>query len=318
MSTELSGAERDAIRAAAQWYARLASGVEDERTREQWQCWHAADPLHQQAWQRMQAVRDQMARVPGQLASGSLQGATQSRRQVLRGFVLLVSAGGLATLGWRSELGQSLAADYRTGIGERRRFQLADGSALMLDTASTVDVRYDANQRRLILRSGALWVQTASDAQHRPFLVQTPHGLVRALGTGFTVATQANGSHVAVLEKAVEVTAGRSPTAVRLEAGQQLTFSATQLGQPSASDGTVAAWTQGSLVVVDRPLGELLDELARYRHGWLRCDPRIAGLKVSGAFPLDDSDLALGALESGFPVQVVRRTRYWVTLVPRG
>lgn len=318
MSHELSSAERDAIRAAAQWYARLASGSEDEHTREQWQRWHAADPLHQQAWQRMQAVREQMTRVPGQLASGSLQGASHSRRQVLRGFVLLASAGGLATLGWRSELGQSLAADYRTGVGERRRFKLDDGSSLMLDTASAVDVRYDGNQRRLILRSGALWVETAADARQRPFLVETPHGLVRALGTRFTVATQISGSIVTVLEKAVEVTAGNSPAVVRLEAGQQLTFSATEMGRPGVSDASMAAWTQGSLIVVDRPLGELVDELARYRRGWLRCDPRIAGLKVSGAFPLDDSDLALGALESGFPVQVVRRTRYWVTLVPRG
>ena len=318
MSNELSSAERDAIRAAAQWYARLASGVHDERTYEQWQCWHATDPLHQQAWQRMEAVRKQMARVPGQLAADSLQDARHSRRQVLRGFVLLASASGLATLGWRSELGQSLAADYRTGVGEQRRFKLDDGSALMLDTASAVDVRYDGDQRRLLLRSGALWVETAADAQQRPFLVETPHGLVHALGTRFTVSTQASDSTVAVQEKAVEVTASHSPAIVRLEAGQQLTFSATELGQPRASDASVAAWTQGSLIVVNRPLGELIEELARYRHGWLRCDPRIAGIKVSGAFPLDDSDLALGALESGFPVQVIRRTRYWVTLVPRG
>lgn len=318
MSTELSSAERDAIRAAAQWYARLASGVEDERTRQDWQRWHAADPLHQQAWQRMEAVRSQMARVPGQLAAGSLQGASHSRRQVLRGFVLLASAGGLATLGWRSELGQSLAADYRTGVGERQRFTLDDGSALMLDTASAVDVRFDGNQRRLILRSGALWVQTAADARQRPFLVETPHGLVRALGTRFTVASQDGSSTVAVLEKAVEVSTRNAPTAIRLEAGQQLRFSAAGLGTPATSDASVAGWTQGSLLAVDRPLGELIEELGRYRNGWLRCDPRIAGLKVSGAFPLDDTDLALAALESGFPVRIVRRTGYWVTLVPRG
>lgn len=318
MNSGLSNAERDAIRAAAQWYARLASGVEDERARQDWQRWHNADPLHQQAWQRMEAVRQQMARVPGQLAAGSLQGATRSRRQVLRGFVLLAGAGGLATLGWRSELGHSLTADLRTGVGERKRIRLADGGALMLDTASAVDIRYDGQQRLLVLRAGALWVETAADAQQRPFLVETAHGRVRALGTRFTVATQADSSSVAVLEKAVEVTSRHAPAVVRLEAGQQMSFNETGLGTPTASDASVADWIQGSLVAVDRPLGELIDELARYRNGWLRCDPRIAGLKVSGAFPLDDTDLALAALESGFPVTVVRRTRYWVTLVPRG
>lgn len=317
MNEEPGSAEREAIRAAAQWYARLASGIEDPRTHREWQLWLAADPLHRQAWQRIEAVREQVARVPGRLAADSLQGASRSRRQVLRGVALLVSAGALGTLGWRSELGRGLAADYRTGVGEQRRFELADGSALMLDTASAVDVRFDARQRRLLLRSGALWVQTASDARQRPFLVETPHGLVRALGTRFTVTTRASGSTVAVLDKAVEVSATHASGSVRLEAGQQLAFDATRLGPPRISDASAASWTQGSLIAIDRPLGELLADLARYRHGWLRCDPRIAALKVSGAFPLNDSELALAALESGFPVQVVRRSRYWVTVVPR-
>lgn len=315
---ELSDAEREAIRAAAQWYARLASGTANDATQQAWQHWHAADPLHQAAWRRIEAVREQVGQVPGRLASSSLQGATQSRRQVLRGIALLASAGGLAALGWRSEPGQRLTADLASSVGERRRFVLDDGSRVMLDTRSAVDLRFDAQQRLLVLRSGALLVETAPDPQQRPFLVETPHGQVRALGTRFTVTLGEGGSEVAVLEKAVEVSPREGTVRVRLEAGQRLGFNRDSVGTPRAVDATTAAWTQGSLIAIDRPLGELLAELSRYRNGWLRCDPRIAGLKVSGAFPLGDTDLALAALESGFPLTVVRRTRYWVTLVPRG
>lgn len=315
---ELSDAEREAIRAAAQWYARLASGAASEATQQAWQRWHAADPLHQAAWHRIEAVRDQVGQVPGRLASSSLQGATQSRRLVLRGLVALASAGALGAVGWRSEPGQRLAADFASGIGERRRFTLDDGSQLMLDTRSAVDLRFDATQRLLVLRSGALLVETAPDPRQRPFMVETPHGRVRALGTRFTVTLGEAGSQVAVLEKAVEVSPREGTVRVRLEAGQQLGFSRDAVGNPQPVDAATAAWTQGSLIAIDRPLGELLAELSRYRSGWLRCDPRIAGIRVSGAFPLGDTDLALAALESGFPVTVVRRTRYWVTLVPRG
>ncbi|MGA4633477.1 FecR domain-containing protein [Pseudomonas solani] len=315
---ELSDAEREAIRAAAQWYARLASGAASEATQQAWQRWHAADPLHQAAWHRIEAVRDQVGQVPGRLASSSLQGATQSRRLVLRGLVALASAGALGDVGWRSEPGQRLAADFSSGVGERRRFTLDDGSQLMLDTRSAVDLRFDATQRLLVLRSGALLVETAPDPLQRPFMVETPHGRVRALGTRFTVTLGEAGSQVAVLEKAVEVSPREGTVRVRLEAGQQLGFSRDAVGNPQPVDAATAAWTQGSLIAIDRPLGELLAELSRYRSGWLRCDPRIAGVRVSGAFPLGDTDLALAALESGFPVTVVRRTRYWVTLVPRG
>ncbi|MGV2837118.1 iron dicitrate transport regulator FecR, partial [Pseudomonas shirazensis] len=57
--------------------------------------------------------------------------------------------------------------------------------------------------------------------------------------------------------------------------------------------------------------------LGRYRHGWLRCDPSITALKVSGAFPLDDTDRALAALESGFDLRIERRSRYWVSVMPK-
>ena len=60
----------------------------------------------------------------------------------------------------------------------------------------------------------------------------------------------------------------------------------------------------------------MLADLSRYRPGVLRCDPRIAQLKISGAFPIDDTDLALAALESGFALRVTRYSRYWVNVSP--
>mgnify|MGYP006168194483 CR=1 FL=1 len=58
----------------------------------------------------------------------------------------------------------------------------------------------------------------------------------------------------------------------------------------------------------------LLADLSRYRRGVVQCDPQIAGLKISGAFPIDDTDLALSALESGFSLQVRHFSRYWVNV----
>ena len=80
------------------------------------------------------------------------------------------------------------------------------------------------------------------------------------------------------------------------------------------NDVTLGAWRQGSIIAINRPLGELLADLSRYRRGVVRCDSRIADLKISGAFPIDNTDLALAALQSGFALTINRYTPYWVTV----
>jgi len=49
----------------------------------------------------------------------------------------------------------------------------------------------------------------------------------------------------------------------------------------------------------------------------LRCAPEVAMLRVSGVLHLDNTDMALDNLAAALPVQVVRRTRYWVTVRAR-
>ncbi|WP_411383435.1 FecR domain-containing protein [Pseudomonas sp. L7] len=316
-SSPLSTAQREALRCAAQWYARLSSGLEDAGEQQRWQRWHDADPLHQQAWQQVEAVRRMVEGVPRQIAAPALRQARESRRRVLRQLLVLAGVGVVGVGGWRSELRTTLMASLHTGVGEQREVVLEDGSQILLDSRSALDVRFDAAQRVLRLLSGRVLVQTAADALARPFLVEVAQGQVQALGTRFTVEADERFCEVTVLEKAVQVRPLNSAQTLRLEAGQQVRFDRSRLGEPWRSDASVASWQTGSLIAINRPLGDLLEELSRYRRGWLRCDPSIAGLRISGAFPLHDIDLALAALASGFELHIVRRTDYWVSVMPR-
>ncbi|MDR0277360.1 MAG: FecR domain-containing protein [Paucimonas sp.] len=316
MTPPLAPAEREALRSAAQWYARLSSGLDTQAEHQRWQHWHDADPLHRQAWAQVEAVQQMVAGVPGTVAASALQHSRESRRRVLRQLLVLAGVGVVGWRGWDSEWGRAMFASHHTAVGERRPLLLADGSQLLLDSHSALDVEFD-NQRRLLrLLSGRVLVQTAADPLGRPFLVESPQGMVRALGTRFTVQTEAQFCEVAVLEKAVEVRPADSDRVLRVDAGQQVRFDRARLGEAWSSDASVASWRSGSLIAIQRPLGELLDELSRYRRGWLRCDPSIARLKISGAFPLDDTDRALAALESGFGLRILRRTDYWVSVLP--
>ncbi|MGT2491756.1 hypothetical protein ACU4GD_17580 [Cupriavidus basilensis] len=56
-------------------------------------------------------------------------------------------------------------------------------------------------------------------------------------------------------------------------------------------------------------LADVLAELARYRTGRIVCDPRVADLRISGAYHLRDTDQTLRFLAQSQPVAVVYRTR---------
>jgi transmembrane sensor len=75
------------------------------------------------------------------------------------------------------------------------------------------------------------------------------------------------------------------------------------------------AWTRGMLVVDNVRLAELINELGRYRHGHLGVSPEAADLRITGSFPLKDTNLALKALPTTLPVQIEQRTPWWVTVV---
>lgn len=275
----------------------------------------------------MDSVRGMMQAIPPHIGAPVLQAPLKGRRQALRGLALLASGGavGYAVYGsaddaapWRAAL-----AEYRTGVGEQRSVRLVDGSLLILNTDSAVDVRFDAGQRTVLLRSGEIVIETAhrphagAPLDARPFVVQTAHGAMRALGTRFTVRHASESTTLVVLEHAVAVRPARAalqtpPVLVR--AGQQLVFNAAGTAPLQTGDDLADAWRHGSIVVDNWPLSRLVAELGRYRTGYLVCDSAVASLRVSGAFPVTDTDQALAVLGRSLPVRVRRLTRYWVTV----
>ena len=76
----------------------------------------------------------------------------------------------------------------------------------------------------------------------------------------------------------------------------------------------VGAWVDGLIVTRNMRLGDFLQEVGRYRHGYLTCTTDIADLRLSGAFRLEDTDKLLAILPQTLPVQLRYRTRWWVTL----
>ena len=209
------------------------------------------------------------------------------------------------------------AADERTAVGERRTIVLDDDTELVLNTDTAVNVRFSAQERRILLISGEIMIATGKDrrATPRPFVVETAQGELQPLGTRFVVRQQTDSSRLDVFEGAVEIRprdgAGRKRV---IQAGQRVKFTRDDIFDPLTLQGDDIAWTEGMIIANGMRLHDFLAELARYRRGRLSCDPAIANLRVSGTYPLADTDLVLTTLPSTLPVEIHFLTRYWVTI----
>lgn len=289
---------------AADWLMRLhEDGSAAQRAR--WQRWHDADPDHARAWQRAERLLALSGQVPPPLAHSALQRApSPGRRALLRSVAALLVAPLGGWLAWRLYDDAAWDASVRTAVGERLRRVLDDGSVLQLDTDTAVDIAFDDQQRLLRLRHGQVQVATSPDPQRptRPFRVATPQGILQALGTRFSVRLFAEDALLVVQEGAVRIDTGALYR--RVDAGMQLRWNRQSLPQPQAANAGADAWTHGMLVADALPLQQLVQELGRYHRRWLRVDPAIASMPVSGAYPADDLDRCLSMLAATYALQI--------------
>jgi len=307
----------ETLEAAATWYVQLNDGAASEARTQAWQAWMQSSPEHAAAWARVEKLQQQWAMMPQQAALSCLGAAQAQRRDVLKMLGMLVAVGGCSWFAVEQVPYRSMLAQQRTGIRERRSLRLDDGSQLELNANTALDIHFDSRQRLIQLLRGEIIVQTAKDPAQRPFMVQTAQGGVRALGTRFSVRQLPEQTRVGVLEAAVEVSPQRHANhALRLEAGQQVTFDFDRVGSARPLPAGSTAWVQGMLSVDDWRLGDFIEELGRYRPGVLHCAAEVHGLRISGAFRIDDTDTVLENLGKSLPVKVRYLTRYWASIEP--
>ncbi|WP_439820199.1 FecR domain-containing protein [Pseudomonas sp. HLG18] len=301
--------------AAIAWQLTLDSSSPLER--EEFAKWHAANEEHARAWRQLGMLDQRFSVANGPARSALLQSREGIRRRVRKlgsGLASVVAVVGLALFAGERYLPLDYwLADQRTATGEQRTVRLADGTVVNLNTHSAMDVRFDEKQRLIVLQEGEILIETGhGDA--RPFLVETAEGSMRALGTRFLVKREDAGTRLSVLQSAVAAHPQSDPQEQILREGQQVLIRHNGLDSVMALNPGVDAWTRGMLVVDNARLEDLVHELGRYRRGHLGISPEVADLRITGSFPLHDTDKALNALLPTLPVQIEQHTPWWVTV----
>lgn len=323
---------------AAEWIVMLSAddAAEREHARQGFEDWKQADPRHAAQAAGMEALIGQV-----QAVREHTGGATRPARAALKaafapdrkrgrgkrlGAVLAIALAlvlpaclALSLYAWPPSY---LLADLRTATGQWETRTLPDGTHVTLNSASAVNLRYDEQRRAIELVQGEILVDVAKDAT-RPFLVETRDGSIRALGTRFVVARQDDATVLSMIESKVSVQTARqrmtnSDDAMEVSAGERVRITPGHIAPIGTIDSrSIAdAWRFHQLVVNDRPLTEVLDDLARQRRGRLQYDrAQLEDIRVTAVLPLDDTDRALQLLVINFPHLRIRTITPYLVLV---
>jgi transmembrane sensor len=315
----------DILQQAAQWFATINDENVSVQQQQKLAQWLAQDVQHRDAWQFVDSVSQRFsqtkANLPTTAVGNTIKAARKdrlNRRQALQS----IAAFGLFsfftyryTPVWQYGKNYTVAllSDHHTDQGVIKTVKLADGGQLWLNTASAINVNYSATVRNIELIHGEILISTAKDQQNRAFIVTSQHGQLQALGTRFSVHQQKERTLVAVFEGTVEITTKQGQQ-VSVEAGQQTSFSESEISALQIADYAREAWSKGLLVADNISLTELVAQISRYRQGYIHLAPEVADLRIMGTYPINNPDHMLTMIAEALPVKISQVMPWWLTI----
>ena len=318
---------------AAAWLARVDARPLVGEARAEFSEWLARDDRHRGAFVRALAIWHAASRnepidaeicyllhpAPADAVAGTVLTPTDedepvgapaaafSRRRALwAGAALAASLVPVALL-----FGLGPAADTRridTALGELTRVPLQDGSMVVVNTASRLEVQQSAALRKVRIDEGEAWFKVAKDAS-RPFVVSAGEIRVRALGTAFSVRRRDDGADVQVTEGIVEVwSEAQTGPRAKVSAGTRAFVNERTGTQGVVKDQAAIerelSWREGVLNFDGNTLRDAAEEFNRYNVTKLQIDPALAEEQVVGRFSTTEPDTFARVISMAFDAKM--------------
>ncbi|MGD9850599.1 MAG: FecR domain-containing protein [Nitrospirales bacterium] len=314
---------------ALQWFVRLQSGEATGGDHRRFEAWVLESPTHRKEFECYSKIWNNLDQAkPFVVAeidqAEALWNADRSTRfpsirhrfflwgriPVLVGILMAL----IVLTPWFGGKLRVTENQYQTIKGEQQSIVLADGSEITMNTDTKISVRLSDTERVVTLWQGEALFTVMHD-EARPFEVRAANGIVRDLGTQFTVYKSPEKVNVSVLEGVVEVGLKERtnslpmPNPQIVTQGQKVWF--TDDGQVSSIKSfdrqTENSWIEGRLIFQAQPLEQVLKEVGRYQSGEIRLlDPALAAIPVSGIFNIHDLGSFTQALQDSLPVRATQ------------
>ncbi len=310
---------------AERWYVRLKAADCRPEERMEFERWHAV-PEHAAAFASTEAmwrsIGSLATREDMELLTQQVFTDTEHRPAAITRRLFIAASGVAAVAGgvfFYSAERREPTVLYATHAGERKSFDLTDGSKLTLNVATEVEIRFSDRARHVTLRRGEALFKVAHD-KTRPFTVATADGEVVALGTRFQVRNDDTKITVTLLEGSVAVSRPELRQRTVLAPGDQLHFVMGQLpiDRRNVDTDVVSSWSTGRLRFRDTPLAEVLGEVNRYSTRQIRIDDSaLRHTPINGAFAVGDSESVADALAVLLKLHVSHRDDVSIVLARR-
>lgn len=329
-SSEMMPGRSEFLDTAASWLARCGAGLSAAEAAE-FARWRDADPRHAWAFEQVQATQHLLMRLPESPAAAAMMAEVDALMKPRRTRVLrfpwiaaagLAAAACIAVMLWVAAPARDADhTTYSTATGARQSVALSDGSTLVLNGDSEVEVAFAAAERRVQLNRGETHFFVAKDPA-RPFLVSAGEVTIRAVGTAFNVRREAAAVEVLVTEGKVQVSrdsssaaALSSPESVFLISGQRVLIDTLVAGIPalaatadeSAPAGQSLTRSAPRLFFSNTPLSEVVARFNRYNELQIEiAEPELGRLAVGGNFDADNAESIIALLSTAGDVRVER------------
>jgi transmembrane sensor len=299
---------------AAAWIARL----HDERRGPDLEAalheWLGESEEHRQAFNRMTQVWERAGKIRMRARDdiSSIRNGRHSRfspwaAALAASLVLVVFA---AVYYWRDTA-------LVTAVGQQQVRLLRDGTRVVLNTDTRIEVNYDEHVRRVRLVRGEAWFNVSKHATW-PFLVSVGDQEIRALGTSFIVRhDDVQDLSVTLVEGRVSVAPIARDDEASLQApqflapGQRLVVSrdhASAVDRPELS--RITAWERGRVEFEQTPLEDAATEMNRYNTTHVTvAGAEVAQLRIGGVFRAGDSDEFVKIVTAAFGLRADRNGR---------
>ena len=214
------------------------------------------------------------------------------------------------------------ASEMRTGAGEQRTIDLADGSQVVLGAASTLRLAdgFGRGSREVFLE-GQAFLRVVHDSA-RPFIVNAGGTRTVDLGTAFEVRAYPNETvRVAVTEGVVEVRrdAGSADSTL-LQPGDvaEVPTTGATVVKRQQNVERLLGWTRGELVFEDTPLSDVARELERWFDVQVKVEDPAKSLRWTGAPRIGESlDGILDLIRTSLQSEGIRAERNGNTVTIR-
>jgi len=320
---------------AATWVAHMDTRALSEEERSHFKKWIGQSSQHQEIFERVSSIwggcdiLDELNYIDHEVENIDAISSVKRKNHwlqisiaasVIFTFTMLL----LQTSGY---FNQTQDAHFITTVGGQKTLELVDGSTIILNTNSEIDIKITRISHTGNLSRGEAHFDVASDMK-RPFEVFAGGGVVEAVGTAFTVQLHQENVEVTVTDGVVKLLTQpetqitpvfieseneQAPalTAIAaLTAGQNAVFSKQIQSVEWMSDDELEQkllWREGFIIFAGEPLSKVVADISRYTEIIIEIEePSLEETPIGGRFKVGDVEGLFEALENIFNVKVNR------------